>query len=177
MKRQFAFAVLAAFCSIAADDPKPPRTVDLGGLTFEAPAAWKSVQPKSAMRRAQLVLPAVEPDKVGAELAVFVFPGGAGTVEANVERWRNQFRDDAGKPPKVESRKVEGKNVDVTRVEVAGTYTDTLNRIGPNPGWRLLGAIVETPQAGYFLKLVGPEKTVAAAREDFAKLMASLTKP
>ena len=35
------------------------------------------------------------------------------------------------------------------------------------PNYRLLGAIVLTPDASYFFKLTGPEKTVAAASKGF----------
>lgn len=162
------FAVTAL--AVAAD----VQTVDVGGLTFDAPAAWKKVQPKSSMRRAQLSIAPAEGDKDPAELVVFAFPEGAGTVEANVRRWQAQFKDAQGGAPSVASRKAKGKNVDVTRVEVAGTYTDPFAGKGAQPGYHLLGAIVETPQAAYFLKLVGPEKTVSAIGPDFEELIASL---
>ena len=35
------------------------------------------------------------------------------------------------------------------------------------PNYRLLGAIVLTDDTGYFFKLTGPEKTVAAASKGF----------
>lgn len=168
-------ALVLPVVAIAADGPGTTQTVDVGGLTFEAPASWKKVQPKNSMRRAQLNPPAASGDKDPAELAVFAFPGGAGTVQQNVQRWQSQFQDAAGKAPKVESRAVKGKNIDVTRVEVAGTYTDSLAGKGPQPDFRLLGAIVETPGAAFFLKLVGPEKTIAAIKPEFEKLIASIT--
>lgn len=163
---------LVALVALGADDPT--QTIDVGGLTFAAPTAWKKTQPRSSMRRAQLQVAPTEGDKTPAELVVFVFPEGAGTVEANVQRWQAQFRDEQGKTPKVDSRKVKGQNVDVTRVEVAGTYTDPFAGKGAQPGYQLLGAIVETPSAAYFLKMVGPEKTMTAAEPAFEKLIASL---
>jgi hypothetical protein len=168
-------AVMLPLLALAAQGPDATQNVDLGGLSFQAPAAWKKVQPKSSMRRAQLNAPAAAGDKEPAELIVFVFPEGAGTVEQNVQRWQNQFKGAGGQAPKVESRKVQGKNVDVTRVEVAGTYTDPFAGKGAQPDYRLLGAIVETRDAAYFLKMVGPEKTMTAARPDFEKLIASIT--
>ncbi len=161
---------------LAADEPQGTQTIDLGALMFQAPASWQKVPPKSSMRKAQLRIAPASGDKEPAELVVFVFPGGAGTVAQNVERWQQQFRDAAGQPPKVESRKVQGKNVDVTRVEVAGIYNDPFAGTGPQPHYRLLGAIVEMPAASYYFKLVGPEKTMTAARADFDKLIGSITK-
>lgn len=176
MMRSVGLAVGGLIVTLAALGAEgPTQTIDVGGLTFEAPSAWKKVQPKSSMRRAQLLAGPAEGDRDPAELVVFVFPEGAGTVEANVQRWQAQFRDDQGNPPQIVSRKVKGKNVDVTRVEVAGTYTDPFAGKGAQKAYHLLGAIVETPRAAYFLKMVGPEKTVATLAPDFEKLIASLT--
>jgi hypothetical protein len=161
---------------LAAD--APPQTIDAGGLTFKAPAAWKSTPPKSSMRRAQLSVPAVEGDEEPAELVVFAFPGGGGTAEANIQRWRSQFKDENGNPPKVESKEVKGKNVDVTRVETSGRYvapvfpgsSETFNK----PNFRLLAAIVQAGDTGYYLKMVGPAKTMKAAQAGFDDLIASI---
>jgi hypothetical protein len=156
----------------------PPQTIDAGGLTFQAPAAWKANPPSSPMRRAELKVPPVEGDKEPAELVVFAFPGGAGTVEANVQRWQSQFKDADGNPPRIESRTVKGKNVDVTRVETAGHYFPSQFPGRPKepdrPNYRLLGAIVETPTTGYFIKMVGPDKTMQAGRDAFDQMIASM---
>ena len=44
----------------------------------------------------------------------------------------------------------------------------------PVAGYRLLGAIVEGPNGLVFFKLVGPEKTVAGAANDFTEMLKSL---
>lgn len=150
------------------------RAVDLGGLTMQVPESWKETRSTSTMRRLQLAIPAAEGDKETGELAVFVFPGGAGTVQANVDRWRNQFKDASGAAPKGESRVVKGKNVEVTRVALAGTYTDPFAGKGAQANYRLLGAIVETPQVSYFIKLVGPAKTIGAAEAGFDQMIGSI---
>jgi hypothetical protein len=156
----------------------PPQTIDAGGLTFQAPASWKSSKPTSTMRRAQLKVDPVAGDTDPAELVVFAFPGGAGGVQANLQRWQEQFRDKDGKPPRIESKTVQGKNTDVIRVEIAGRYVapkfpgsaETYDK----PDYHLLGAIVTTEDTGYFLKMVGPDKTMIAARPAFDELLASI---
>jgi hypothetical protein len=170
-----ATALVVLGAAAAAQGPAASQAVDLGGVTFEAPAAWQKVQPKSSMRRAQLNVAPAEGDKEPAELIVFVFPEGAGSVEDNVARWQNQFKDASGGAPPVQSKAVKGKNVDVTRVAVAGTYNDPFGGKGPQAGFRLLGGIVQTPRGGYYLKMVGPEKTMAAAEKDFDAMLATLT--
>jgi hypothetical protein len=150
------------------------RSVDLGGMTMEVPDAWKEAKTTSSMRRLQLAIPKAQGDPEDGELAVFVFPGGAGTVQANVERWRNQFKDETGQPPKGESKTVKGKNVEVTRVALSGTFTDPFAGKGAQANYGLLGAIVETAQGAYFIKLVGPAGTLKAAEADFDKMIASM---
>jgi len=168
--------VLAAAAASGADDKT--QTVDGRGITFEAPTDWKLEAPKSEMRRAQLKIEPAKDDKQGAELILFAFPGGAGSVDANVERWQRMFRDKDGNPPKVDVKTVKGQNTDVNRVEIAGNYTPMTfpgqQKQASRDNYRLLGAIVITPETGYFLRMVGPEKTVAGAREDFDKLVKSL---
>ncbi len=162
--------------SIGADDPK--KHVDAGGLSFQAPQSWKSIPSRSPMRKAQLQVEAVAGDEFPALLVVYAFPGGAGSVDANVKRWQDQFRDSDGNPPKIESKTVRGKNVEVTRVETAGRYKPL-----PVPGMvpeperenaRLLGAIVVTEKVGYFLKMVGPDKTMTLTRPAFDELLSSI---
>jgi hypothetical protein len=162
----------------AADDKT--QEVDAGGLTFQAPAAWKQSPPQTQMRRAQLKIEPAKGDdaKEGAEVVVFAFPGGAGTVDQNVERWQRQFRDKDGNPPKVDVKTVDARNAKVNRVEMAGHYTPMTFPGQPKQeekdDYRLVAGIVLTEDTGYFIRLVGPEKTVKAARDDFDKLLASI---
>jgi hypothetical protein len=169
-----ALAVLALV--MGADDPK--RTIEARGLTFKAPESWKAVPTRSPMRIAQLKVEPVQGDDFPAELVVFAFPGGAGTVEMNVKRWQSQFRDADGNPPRIESKTVKGKNVDVTRVETSGRYKPSpLPGVAPEPerdNARLLGAIVVTDRVGYFLKMVGPDKTMTSIRPAFDEMLSSI---
>ena len=173
----FAPIALLAFGLPALADDKT-QTVDAGGLTFEAPAAWKSSKPGTSMRRAQLAVAPVEGDKDGAELVVFAFPGGAGGVDANVDRWQKTFKDKEGNNPKAVVTTLKGKNVEVTRVELSGHYYPTTfpgqAKQADKPDYRLVAGIVGTDDFGYFLRLVGPEKTVKASKAEFDKLLASI---
>lgn len=172
----FTTTLLLAAAAIGAD--APTRNVDAGGLSFQAPSAWKQNAPESQMRRAQLKIEPAKGDEDGADLIVFAFPGGAGTVDANVERWQSTFKDKDGNPPKVDVKTVKGKNVDVTRVEMAGHYYPTTfpgqKKQPDRENHRLLAAIVLTEKSAFFLRLVGPDKTVTTVRPDFDKLIATI---
>src|SRR5262249_44662266 len=164
--------VALALVALGADEAT--QTIEADGLSFKVPASWKKARSTSTMRKAQLNVEPSKGDKDPAVLVVFKFPGGAGTVQANVDRWQKQFTDKDGKTPEVETKKVKGQNTDVTRVEVAGTYTDPIARTGPQSTYRLLGAIVETKDAGFFLKMTGPDKTMKDAATGFDELLKSI---
>jgi len=171
-------AVLAAVAAlIGADEPKT-QTIEARGLTFEAPKDWKKVETTSRMRAAQLKVDPVDGDDFPAELVVYVFPGGAGSVDDNVERWRKQFKDENGAAPKVETQKVQAKSLEASRVEIAGHYHPTsfpgLPPEKDRANARLLGAIVTTDKFGYFLKMVGPDKTMKEISPKFDELIKSL---
>ncbi len=96
-------AVVLTGLDLGADAPTPTKTIDASGVTFEAPASWKSSRPRSNMRRAELTVEPVNGDEDPAELIIFAFPGGAGSVELNITRWQRQFKDQDGNPPKITS--------------------------------------------------------------------------
>jgi hypothetical protein len=49
-------AVVLTGLGLGADSPPPTKTIDASGLTFEAPASWKSSRPRSNLRRAELTV-------------------------------------------------------------------------------------------------------------------------
>jgi hypothetical protein len=141
-------------------------------LVFALPAAWVKEQPSSGMRLAQARIPG---PAGAAELAIFYFgAGGGGTADANIERWVGQI-DLPAAPPKRASFTTHG--LGVTWVDVAGTMKPSTVGMGPataQPGSRLLGAVVEGPGGPWFVKAVGPDATVAAARPAFLEMLHGL---
>jgi hypothetical protein len=175
LKLSLAVVVLSG---LGAAQEAKKQTLTARGLTMEAPATWKKGTPQSSMRALELKFGPAEGDKDAAELVLFAFPGGAGTVQMNVDRWQQQFLDAAGKPAEIKTEKIKGKDVEVTLVEAAGRYVAAIQPGRPErydkPDYRLLGAIVTTPETGYFIKSVGPEKTMTEAREAFIEMAKSI---
>ena len=156
------------------------RAEQAGGLTWTAPAEWKS-QGERPMRAATYSIPAAKGDSETAELAVFFFgKSEGGGVDANVKRWIEQFQKadgtSAAKDAKVKQEKIAA--LPTTTLDVKGTYMggSMMGPSTPKPGYRLLGAIVEGPGGNVFFKLTGPEKTVTAAEKPFRKLLDGLKK-
>src|SRR5690606_24374244 len=93
----------------------------IDGLGLTVPTQWSSQAPSNRMRLAQYDIPGAGG---GASLVVYRFPGGAGSVEQNVQRWLGQF--DAPEGKRIEDiSTTEKKEIDglaVTQVGVAGTF-------------------------------------------------------
>ncbi len=72
------------------------------------------------------------------------------------------------------------QGVPVMVVETRGIYTGGMTMgmqpAAEKPGWALLGAIAEGPDANWFFKFTGPEKTVTAQRAAFDAMIKSLKK-
>lgn len=135
-------------------------------LTFERPAEWSWERPSSSMRKAQLSVPGKDGT---ADVVFFYFgPGGAGGVQANVDRWIGQFQEVKGK--KIDSRKIGG--TPVTFVEASGTFLTgpPFGQKVPKAGYALRGAIIGAKGGAIFIKMTGPKKTVEKAAPDFMKM-------
>lgn len=151
-----------------------------GGLRFSAPEGWKAETPSSPNRQAQYSLARVPGDPEDAEAVVYHFEGGGGTPQANIERWIGQFRKPDGSPAsdtaRIANRTING--IPVTVVDVSGSYTGSMMAMqgaaGPKPGFRMLGAIAETGNGLWFVKLTGPAPTVASWQPGFEAFLDSL---
>ena len=148
---------------------------------WDVPGAWQVEAPASRMRQAQYRVPAAAGDAGDGECAVFYFgPGQGGDVEGNIMRWASQFSTAEGgsPPPEVKTLEVAGQTV--TRVEVSGAYTPSPMSMGgapgggPQPDYRLFGAIVPGPDAHWFIKCTGPEKTMETNRAAFDGMISSV---
>ena len=150
-------------------------------LKFTAPEGWLQEKSTSTMRVAQCKLPKAAGDQEDGSLVLYYFgQNQGGTTAANIERWVNQMQQPDGKPSK-EKAKEETLTINglkVTTVDVNGTYTAEMspgsNTFHNNPNYRLRAAIVETPKGPYFVKLVGPEKTVSRWDQAFSNYLKSL---
>jgi hypothetical protein len=164
----------------------PPRTLEkradgrvgLGPFSLVVPASWTEKPSTSSMRAAQFQLPA--PDGGEAEVVVYYFgETGAGSVQANIDRWVNQFKQPDDKPSasvaKIEKATFAGQEASV--VSVSGRYVAPAMPGGPptdKPDQSLVAAIVPSPKGPYYFRLVGSKAAVAAQEAPFREALASL---
>ena len=149
------------------------------GLTFTTPDGWTSKPSTSSMRVAEFTLPRAAGDADDAQLIVYYFGGSGGSVDANMQRWISQMEQPDGRlssaVAKKESRKVNG--LAVSLVDVSGTYTAEMSPGSAShlnkPHFRMRAGVVETSRGPYFIKLTGPERTVAKWDAAFTQFVSS----
>jgi hypothetical protein len=137
-----------------------------GSLKFTAPADWKTRTPSSSMRVAEFLLPKQAGDAADAELVIYYFGTQGGSVDANIDRWIGQMQQPDGKPSKDVAKRgeVKANGLTITTLELPGTYVAEMSPGAAehhnSPGYRLMTAVIPTAKGAYYLKLVGPDKTV-----------------
>ena len=167
-------AIVSAACSIVfAQEARKPAT-----LRYKVPAGWVDEERSSSMRVAQFKLPRTAADTEDASLILYYFgKGQGGTASANVERWASQMQQPDGSKAKITEDSFTANGLKITTVDGAGTYVaETAPGSGKflnKPGFRLRAAVIETPNGSYYVKLVGPEKTVTHWNDSFVSYLKS----
>ncbi len=156
----------------------PPTGSGTGSesITWLAPSSWTKETPSSQMRRAQYKIAGPGGP---AECVVFYFgPGQGGDVNANIDRWVNQFTQPDGKPIGKQYKRRDFKvgDLSVSSVEVAGTFVGGMGGKTSGDGAKsmLLGAIVQGPDSNWFFRAIGPRATLEKERASFEKMIRSV---
>lgn len=145
--------------------------LDLDAMLEKLPDGWSKTEPSNNMRLAQIALAPAKGDKDAGELVVFHFPGTGGSAAANIERWQNQFQGPKGEPgpsvSKIDTMMVGLLTVVTTDVSGTQLGSGQSASMGTGPGEdvpnsRMIASVIETPMGNWFIKVVGPEKTIAA---------------
>ena len=163
------------------DVPKPVSSAaDLmaAGLVPPAPAAavkwtkpadWQE-QPLSEMRQGSFRVPG--PDGASADVSIVSFPGAAGGLASNLNRWRGQVE----LPPASDEELRHGiQPVEAGQVEgILVDYASPPQSAKPS---RILGAVLETPDRTWFVKMTGPPAFVETQKETFTEFVRSFQFP
>ena len=154
-----------------------PETFKVSEFSFKRPATWDWVETASPMRKAQLKIWDAKKEKSGEVVFFYFGEGNGGGTAANVDRWLGQFQEPRAKiNSKVEDAKV--GNQKITYVQAEGTYKSGMpgGPQTPMAGTMLMGAILESEQGNVFVKLTAPVSLAKSARDDFRKMVESVTK-
>ena len=144
-----------------ADSAATPTLTDAASqasLTWTAPADWQA-KPLGAMRIGSF---AVNSDAGDADISIIAFPGEAGGLLPNINRWRGQL----GLAPLAEGD-LAGATTALDRTGgLHFTIVDLSGQAGGAPA-RMLGAILSFGGQTYFFKLTGPDALVAREKPAF----------
>jgi len=168
------FCLAFLICSMMGLRAEEHATFPAGEFTFTRPAKWAWVESTSKMRKAQLKV-TDEASKASADVVFYHFgAGGAGGVQANVDRWLGQFAEPSDKiNAKVEHTTI-GKTK-VTYVQAEGTYNSGMpgGPTTPMPGYALIGAILESDDGNVYVRMTGPKEFVKSEAAEFKKMIES----
>jgi hypothetical protein len=172
---------LALITPAPATVAKPARSMALPDVAGTVPASWMPVPLGGQFRLAHYRLPRSPGDPADPEVIIYYFGlGGGGSVPANIERWKGQFDASGGKTAQVAEKTRSGLRI--TTIDLQGPYKDRVTPMSPTftrrPNYRMLAAAVETTRAGgqgpYWIRLVGPAKSVGAQKTAWDAFLASL---
>jgi hypothetical protein len=123
------------------------------------PEGW-SEQPLSEMRLGSFKVDGS--NAASADVSVTAFPGDAGGLAPNVNRWRGQLQ----LPPLEEDQLQQT----IQRTEVEGVQTYLVDIQTPDNAAkpsRILGALLETPDRTWFVKMTGSPELIESQRQKF----------
>jgi hypothetical protein len=169
------WAALAAAPAVA--DNLEDHTIKFGGgkLQLRVPDAWQKRKPQNNIIEYEFAAPKVDDDEADGRITLM---GAGGSIEANLDRWTGQFElpDGGAAKPKITQKKLAG--CDVHLLDIAGTFKDKPPFSGTEvkrPGYRMMAAIVASKDQGnYFIKLYGPQRTIAENEKAFNTMIESL---
>jgi hypothetical protein len=176
MKRLAFAAVIAAAFVVGARAEDKGMVTEIDGLKSTAPAEWKSAKPSNQMQIHLFTIPKAEGDKYDGSLTVFFFgAGGGGGTKANIDRWKGMIKpaDGVKDEDAFKTNEMKVGDVKVTVFEGNGTYKHKNRPFDPKeegelrPNYRLVGVIFESPNGPYFMRMVGPAKTMDANKKAF----------
>ena len=133
------------------------------------PAAWKE-QPLSEMRQGSFR--AEGPDGANADVSVVSFPGTAGGVGSNLNRWRGQVE-----LPPLPDEELQRTTEPVSAGPVQGLIVDYTSPPQSAKPSRILGAVLQTEDRSWFVKMMGPPAFVGAQKEIFEQFVRSFRFP
>ncbi len=150
----------------ASPTPGPAAgSAQAGALRWQAPATW-SEKPATTLRRGSYRLSNEAGEE--ADFSVIAFPGDAGGLLQNLNRWRGQI----GLPPLAEAE-LGGA---LEHLDVGSLHMDVVDFGGTVAGkpTRITGAVLPFGGESWFFKLMGPEDLVARAKPEFMAFLNSV---
>ncbi len=149
--------------SVGAGSTEPTEKA-FQGIKLTIPAGWEERVPANDVIQAEYRINAPS----GAVRVTMSSAGGG--MEANIQRWRGQFTRGPNDPePQQETVTIDGQ--EAILIELVGTFRDGFGGGGEQRNHCMLGAVIPTGPANFFVKMTGPREAVVEQREAFRQLV------
>jgi hypothetical protein len=132
---------------------------------WTVPPGWKE-QPLSEMRLASFKTEGSNGES--ADISISSFPGDAGGLESNINRWRGQVHQ-ADLDEESLAKTMERTTVDGIPVVLVDVQTPE----GTQKPDRIIGAVLRTADRTWFVKMTGSPATLQAQAENFKQFVNS----
>jgi hypothetical protein len=157
------------------------QRIELKGVLLPLPRAWKIEKPASEAWLAQVRVPAESVEAEDALLSGHVFGSEFASGQDALDHWFIEFSQPIGASSRSNIRKSELSSVDSAKVslsDISGNYRPTTmppqSASELHEKWRMIVATVDCPSGPVFLRLIGPERTVENAVDNFKKCLAMI---
>jgi hypothetical protein len=177
----FAVAIATPFCqskASAGEKDTNRKELKLTGVTLSPPSSWTSRPPKHPgpmSPKAIYAIPAIEGDSQTGMVRITYFPGMKGKDDMNINRWLGQVTQPDGKASTRKHAKITKKtvgDVKLTIVDVSGAARVTM-RDKPQPGSRMIAAIIDHPKGPHFVVIAGHSKLIKKWEKEIYKFLES----
>jgi hypothetical protein len=149
------------------------RELVLQDIRLAVPGNWVFKKPEGAYLLAEYTLPRAAGDDADGRVTAAM----AGTsMKQVIAMWREQF---GGQPEKESQEELKILGLWATLVDMSGTYRTRASQSAPfesHADYRMLAAMCNVGQPGqmYFIKAIGPAKTIAAHADEFRAFLGSI---
>jgi hypothetical protein len=162
--------LLAPAIGRAADEGAEEGTVTVGKFKMTVPEEWVRKEPKVRIIDHEFAAKASEDDAADGRITM-MFSGGS--IEANISRWRNQQFTEIDEATPEDPRELTIAGQKILVVDIIGTYIE-MGTGAERPNYRMLAGIISLKDGNYFVKFIGPRRTVTDHEPNFLALLESL---
>ncbi len=142
----------------AAAGPSSTTDTPAISITWQAPETW-TAKPLGPMRKGSFLIRG--DDGSEADVSIISFPGAAGGLGENINRWRGQL-----KLPPLSTEQIAAATTEFSSGDLKFTVVDFVGE-GSNGPTRILGAVLPLGDETYFFKLMGPDALAEKSRQTF----------
>lgn len=131
------------------------RHLAKGDIAYKVSNTWVKEPASNSMRLEQYKI------ADNSNLSVSFLPGNAGGLDANIERWKNQFSHDAAFKI-LENTQFNYHSIPVTKLYLNGNYLESKDPFNPSAqkllreNWAAYIIVAETESGTWFFKALGP---------------------